>query len=152
MSYHIDELADADSLPAEVRKGIRESDPPDVGHRDWQPLNFALRSGDGTMVGGIYGATMWRWLMIDGLWVTPSLRGQGLGRKLLLAAEASAIARGCHGSWLGTFDFQARDFYQRLGYTVFAELPGFPPGHTHSHLSKILNSPQPVSVPPGETE
>ncbi|RYD26091.1 MAG: GNAT family N-acetyltransferase, partial [Verrucomicrobiaceae bacterium] len=64
--------------------------------------------------------------------------GQGFGKKLLLAAEAIAVSRGCTGSWLGTFDFQARDFYQHLGYRVFAELPGFPPGHTHFHLSKKL--------------
>ncbi|MES2474827.1 MAG: GNAT family N-acetyltransferase [Verrucomicrobiota bacterium] len=140
MKFHIDEQADADSLPAEVRKGIRESDPHDVGQRDWKPINFALKSEDGSVVGGVYGATMWTWLMIDGLWISPSLRGQGFGRQLLLAAEATAIARGCRGSWIGTFDFQARDFYEHLGYTVFSELPGFPPGHTHFHLRKTLNS------------
>jgi GNAT superfamily N-acetyltransferase len=138
MQYHIDQHADAASLPAEVRKGIRESDPADVGPRDWVPLNFALTAEDGSVLGGIYGATMWTWLMIDGLWISPSLRGQGFGRKLLLAAEAEAVARGCRGSWLGTFDFQARDFYQHLGYMVFSELPGFPPGHTHFHLKKAF--------------
>ncbi len=142
MGYRIDEQADANSLPAQVRKGIGASDPQDVGRRDWQPLNYALRSEDGAVAGGLYGATMWKWLMIDGLWVSPSLRGQGLGRKLVLAAEATAIARGCLGSWLGTFDFQARDFYERLGYTVYAELPGFPPGHAHYHLRKHFPAPQ----------
>lgn len=97
---------------------------------------MALKAEDGSTVGGVYGATMWTWLMIDGLWIAPSLRGQGLGKKLLLAAEAEAIARGCSGSWLGTFDFQSRDFYQHLGYTVFSELSGFPPGHVHFHLRK----------------
>jgi len=138
MEFLIDEHADADSLPADVRKGIRESDPNDVGNRDWKPIHFALRSDDGSVVGGIYGATMWTWLMIDGLWISSSLRGRGLGRKLLLAAESEAIARGCTGSWLGTFDFQARDFYEHLGYMIFSELPGFPPGHTHFHLRKTL--------------
>lgn len=140
MEFHIDEQADADSLPAEVRKGIRESDPLDLGDRDWNPITIALRSDDGAVVGGIYGATMWTWLMIHGLWVSPSLRGSGLGRKLLLTAESEAISRGCTGSWLGTFDFQARGFYEHLGYTVFSELSGFPPGHTHYHLVKNLNS------------
>jgi ribosomal protein S18 acetylase RimI-like enzyme len=79
---------------------------------------------------------MWQWLMIDGLWVAAERRGQGLGRRLVLAAEAAAIARGCRGAWLGTFDFQARGFYEQLGYAVFGELPGFPPGHTHIELRK----------------
>lgn len=140
MNYIIDEQAKSDSLSAVVRKGIRENDPDDVGGRDWLPLNMALRSEDGSVVGGVYGATMWRWLMIDGLWIDPSLRGQGFGRKILLAAESVAITRGCLGSWLGTFDFQARDFYEHLGYVVFSELPGFPPGHSHFHLRKNFDS------------
>ena len=140
MNFRIDEQGDPDSLPAEVRKGIRESDPPDVGLRDWQAVHIALRSDDGSVVGGVYGATMWEWLMIDGLWVSPSLRGQGFGRQLLLAAESVAIARGCRGSRLGTFDFQARDFYQNHGYGVYGELPGFPRGHTHYHLFKNFES------------
>lgn len=140
MNHHLDELPDAGSLPAEVRKGIRESDPPDVGPRDWQPIQFAVRSDDGSVAGGIYGATLWRWLMIDGLWISPSLRGQGWGKRLVLAAETAAITRGCQGSWLGTFDFQARDFYQHLGYTVFATLPGFSPGHSHFHLRKDFSA------------
>jgi len=138
MNYRIDEQGDAESLPAEVRKGIRESDPPDVGPRDWLTVQIALRSDDGPVVGGVYGATMWEWLTIDGLWVSPSLRGQGFGRQLLLAAESTAIARGCRGSRLGTFDFQARGFYERHGYEVCGELSGFPHGHTHYHLFKRL--------------
>jgi ribosomal protein S18 acetylase RimI-like enzyme len=108
--------------------------------RDWQTVALALRDADSVIVGGLYGATMWSWLMIDGLWVADAFRGQGLGRRLLLAAEELAVRRGCRGSWLGTFDFQARAFYERHGYAVFAELPGFPPGHTHFHLWKPLAS------------
>ena len=136
--YDITEECDVEAVFAAVRQGIRGADPQDVGERDWQPLNLALRARDGSLFGGLYGATMWQWLLIDGLWIAEELRGRGLGRRLLLAAEASAVERGCRGAWLGTFDFQARGFYERLGYTVFAELPGFPPGHTHYHLRKMF--------------
>jgi GNAT superfamily N-acetyltransferase len=109
-----------------------------VPARNWQVVSLALRDFDGVIVGGLYGATMWSWLMIDGLWVTKALFGQGLGSRLLLAAEELAVSRGCLGSWLGTFDFQARTFYERHGYAMFAELPAFPPGHTHFHLWMAL--------------
>jgi GNAT superfamily N-acetyltransferase len=138
MTYEIDAHADPAVVHAAVRQGIRTADPPDVPSRDWQVVALALRDADSVIVGGLYGATMWSWLMIDGLWVAEALRGQGLGRRLLLAAEDLAVRRGCRGSWLGTFDFQARAFYERHGYAVFAELPGFPPGHTHLHLWKSL--------------
>lgn len=138
--YVITEEANVDTLFAAIREGIRAADPADVGPRDWQALNLALRDRDGELVGGLYGVTMWRWLAIDGLWVAAELRRRGLGRRLMVAAETTAIGRGCDGAWLGTFDFQARAFYERLGYTVFAELPGFPPGHSHYQLRKQLTS------------
>lgn len=128
----------AEAVQQAVRDGIRSADPPDVGARDWEPLTLSARGADGAIVGGLYGATCWGWLMIDGLWVDEALRGTGLGGRLLREAERLAVARGCRGAWLGTFDFQARPFYEAHGYTVFAELPGFPEGHTHYHLRKDL--------------
>ena len=56
----------------------------------------------------------------------------------LARAEEVAVERGCTHARLDTFDFQARDFYERLGYTVYAELPGFPTGHAQLHLRKVL--------------
>ena len=142
MNYQLDANADWTALPAAVRKGIGAADPKDVGPRDWQTVCLALRDAQGAVVAGLYGATMWSWLMIDGLWVAPGQRRQGLGRQLLLASEETAIQRGCTGSWLGTFDFGARAFYERHGYVVFAELAGFPPGHTHFHLRKHFSAPR----------
>jgi GNAT superfamily N-acetyltransferase len=146
MLYQLREEADVESIAAAVRRGIRGADPRDVGARDYQPLGVALRAPDGTLLGGVYGATIWGWLMVDGLWVAEELRGRGLGRRLLLAAEAAAVERGCRGAWLGTFDFQAREFYERLGYSVFAALPDFPVGHMHYHLKKSL---APLAPTPG---
>lgn len=145
MHYQLTEEADVEALQAAVRRGIRGADPPDVGARDWRPLGLALRAPDGALMGGLYGATMWEWLMVDGLWVAEELRGRGLGRRLLLAAEAVAVGRGCRGTWLGTFDFQSRGFYERLGYTVFAELANFPAEHTHYHLWKSFAPSAPAS-------
>ena len=136
MEYLLTEETDAEALPAAVRLGISSADPPGVGVRDWVPLSLALRAEDGSLIGGLYGATMWGWLMVDGLWVAEHARGQGLGRRILLKAEAIAAERGCRGSQLGTFDFQARAFYERLGYRVIGEVEDFPAGHSHYQLSK----------------
>jgi GNAT superfamily N-acetyltransferase len=140
----VEEHEDSTEVATAVRRGIREADPPEVGPRDWQPVCLALRGEDRALVGGLYGATMWGWLMIDGLWVARDVRRRGFGSRLLAAAEALAVARGCRGVSLGTFDFQARPFYERHGYRVFAELPGFPGGHSHFTLSKDLGGAQPT--------
>ena len=140
MDYRLQEEEDAMVVQASVRHGLRRADPVEVEPRNYQPLSLSLRNSEHAIVGGLFGGTMWSWLMIDGLWIDDALRGQGLGRQLLLRSEAIAVARGCRGAWLGTFDFQARGFYERHGYTVFAALPDFPAGHTHYHLRKDLGS------------
>src|SRR5690349_4361666 len=104
MDYDVIEEEDDAALQAAVRAGIRNADPADVRPRDWRVLSLGLRTNDGSLVGGVYGATMWGWLLIDGLWVAEELRGRGLGRRLMLAAESAAMSRGCRGAWLGTFD------------------------------------------------
>jgi GNAT superfamily N-acetyltransferase len=128
------------SIPDAVRAGIRAADPPALGRRDYAPLVVAMRDQDGTLVGGAYGATMWEWLMLDGLWIADECRRQGHGLRLLTAVEEVARQRGCRGATLGTFDFQARQFYERNGYQVYGELPDFPPGHVHFELMKRLDA------------
>ena len=146
MDYQLHHEDDAAGVQAAVQRGLRQADPVDVGPRDYQTLAISLRDAEHVIVGGVFGATMWGWLLIDGLWVDAPLRARGLGRRLLLSCEAEAVERGCRGAWLGTFDFQARGFYERLGYTVFAALPEFPRGHTHFHMWKQLSR-QPVVAP-----
>jgi hypothetical protein len=57
---------------------------------------------------------------------------------VLLQAEQEAITRGCRGAWLDTFSFQARGFYERLGYAVFGTLDDYPPGQNRIFLHKVL--------------
>ena len=67
-----------------------------------------------------------------------SARGRGLGRTLMRQAEDVALRRGCHGAWLDTFSFQARGFYEKLGYTVFGSIDDYPPGHSRFFMKKVL--------------
>jgi hypothetical protein len=50
------------------------------------------------------------------------------------------LKRGCHSAWLDTFEFQARGFYERLGYSCFAELRDYPPGFARYFMKKALRS------------
>ena len=124
--------ADSDALYA----GLLATDPSD---RPRAYAGLALTVHDGArLVAGLTGATVWTWLSIDVLWVSPELRGQGYGRRLLTEAESIARSRGCQHARLDTFDFQARAFYEQLGYRVYAELQDFPEGHRQLHLVKHL--------------
>jgi GNAT superfamily N-acetyltransferase len=111
-----------------------------LGPADDHPANFVARDADGNVVGGILGRMRWRWLYIAKLWVDEGARGQGIGKRLMAAAEDLARSRGCTDVSLDTFDFQARPFYEKLGYEVFGTLEGFPPGSRQYYLRKRLTS------------
>ena len=109
-----------------------------VEPRNYRDLSVLLRDDEGRLVAGLVGATVWGWLHIRLLWVADRERGKGYGAQLLRAAEREAEQRGCHHALVDTFDFQARDFYERLGYMVFGTLDDFPRGHSRIYLQKQL--------------
>jgi GNAT superfamily N-acetyltransferase len=106
---------------------------------DFRALAILLSDPDtAETLGGLWGWTSFSFLHIDVLFIPESIRGTGLGRRLVSQAEQEAVQRGCHGVWLDTFSFQARGFYERLGYTVFGSIEGYPPGHSRFFLKKDL--------------
>ena len=125
-----------------VRKGIVDPlvayNRQQAGRDDVRPLILAIEDAQGQVVGGLWGRTAYDWLFVELLVVPEALRRQGVGTDLMRRAEAEAVARGCHGAWLDTFEFQARGFYERLGYTCFGELPDYPAGSARYFLQKPL--------------
>ena len=93
---------------------------------------------DGTLVGGAAGVVNWNWFYVSDLWVAEDLRGQGLGRELMARLEQAARGKGCRRIHLDTLGFQAREFYEALGYRVFATLDDYPPGYQRIFLEKAL--------------
>ena len=102
------------------------------------PLTVIDRDQEGCIRAGLKGETFRGWLYIDVLWVKENMRGQGMGRKLVQAAEAEALKRGCHSVYLWTQSYQAPNYYSKLGYKEFAVLPDFPIGSTRTGFMKSL--------------
>ncbi|MBB6098019.1 GNAT superfamily N-acetyltransferase [Deinobacterium chartae] len=101
------------------------------------PLEIYLLEGE-ELRAGIAGQVRRAWLDIDFFWVTDALRGGGVGRALLRDLEGRARAVGARYARLTTFDFQARPFYERQGYSVYGILEDYPPGCTLFYLRKTL--------------
>lgn len=103
---------------------------------DTRPIALLLRNEAGATVGGLWGKTGYGWLFVEFLAVPESLRGRDLGAALMREAEQIAAERGCVGAWLTTFSFQARGFYEKLGYSVFGELDQSPAENVRIFMRK----------------
>jgi GNAT superfamily N-acetyltransferase len=109
-----------------------------TGDHNWKPVRIFLRDENGNIRGGI-AADLWGgWLDIEFLWVDEDLREQGYATQLMQQVEDEARAYGCRNAQVGTHSFQARPFYEKLGYEVIAELEDYPPGHSDFLLRKAL--------------
>jgi GNAT superfamily N-acetyltransferase len=122
----------------EVILGLLRFNEARLGPKNDSPVRFVVRGDDGAVLGGLIGVIRWKWLYVSKLWVSDALRGKGYGKKLLQAAEDFARERGCTDVSLDTFEFQAKPFYEKLGYKIFGTLDGYPPGYKQFYLTKRL--------------
>ena len=103
-----------------------------------RPVAIVLRDPVGVVVGGLWGGCFYDWLIVRMLVVPEVARGRGHGRALMAAAERIAREHDATGIWLDTFSFQARGFYEKLGFTCFGELPDHPIGGARFFMQKRL--------------
>ena len=121
-----------------VRDGLALFNVAATGLFHYSPVALFLKDDRGAVLGGALGHVWGGWLDLATLWVIEPLRGHGHGGRLLEAAEEEARTQGCRGVYLTTFSFQAKDFYERHGYEVIADVPDYPAGHTYHVLTKNL--------------
>ena len=101
-------------------------------------LKIFLRNQADEVVGGVIADCFGGWVYISLLWVEKSLRHLGYGTRLMHLVEAEAIRFDCQNAHVDTFSFEARPFYERLGYELFATLDDYPKGHCKCFLKKRL--------------
>jgi GNAT superfamily N-acetyltransferase len=111
-----------------------------TGITDGQWLAIFVRDDDHRIVAGICGNIWGGCAEIRQFWVDEAMRRQGLGTRLLEAAEQEARRRGCRQMVLMTFSFQAPAFYARRGFEVVAVVDDHPQGYKNLLLRKRLGA------------
>ena len=132
------EASPSEQTLAAVRAGMRRYTEARVPWAEYSDLSLVARDDGGAVVAAALGETGRGWLHVSVVWVDERSRGRRLGTRLVAAMEAEAVRRGCHGAYLDTFSYQARPFYEKLGYEVFGTLDDYPPGHQRFYMRKRL--------------
>ena len=109
-----------------------------TGISDGQLFTSFLRNAEKAVIGGISGWTWGKTCFIHHFFVPAELRNQGYGRRLMQSVQAEAVNRGCGQIVLQTHDFQAPQFYIKLGFAVIARIPDYPVGHQEITMIKLL--------------
>lgn len=137
VTLDLDEKPSAEDL-RKIVDGVRAFNQRIVGHGPPCPVACFLRDDDGQIVGGAHGELWGRSVHIAAMWVDESQRGKGYGSALLRAVEECAATHGATLAFVETTSFQARPFYEGLGYRVFGELEGIDENTTLFFLRKNL--------------
>src|SRR5215813_923539 len=109
-----------------------------TGIADGKLLASFLRDGEGMARGGVFGWTWGATCYIRYLFVPAEMRKRGHGSRLMATVEAEARLRGCHQIVLETHDFQAPEFYRKLGFEITGCVPDYPRGYQYLTLRKRL--------------
>ena len=129
------EADDAD-VAAQLNESLVADNRAKVAGWGGETFLITARDREGKLLGGARGVPNLGACEVRWLWVDPVARG-GTGRRIITHLEDEAVRRGYALVFLDTYDFQARGFYEALGYRIFAELE-YPTGLRRYWLKKTI--------------
>jgi len=134
-----DDFKSAEDGYRAVLEGLGRNITKETGNMELgRTLQIFIRDRENKPIGGVIGHVFGGWLYVSLLWVAESFRNKGNGTKLLELVENEAIKLGCKNAHLDTYSFEARPFYEKHGYKLFATLNNYPEGHSKHFLKKEL--------------
>lgn len=102
-----------------------------------EPISFEIFE-DLEFVGAIVVQLFWGQLHIKYLFVEEKYRGQGIARQLMAHALDFGKKRGCQFAFVETMNFQAPEFYQKMGFVIEFSREGYAKNTTFHYLKKSL--------------
>lgn len=102
-----------------------------------EPWSIELKD-ETSLKGSATGFILYGALYTDMLFVEKDLWGLGYGTKIMHLAESLGSQRGCSFALVNTFDFEALEFYKKIGYYIEFTREGFDKGCKMYMLRKHL--------------
>ena len=130
---------DAEYIEEQASRVFDTIVPPEEGAEE-EEFVYKVTDEKGSLLGGcILAVDERKTASIFDLWVEEAYRRKGIASALIQEAEKKAGELGCYLVMVGTFDFQAKPFYENRGYTVNDTMSGVPKGHEHYFMTKRLD-------------
>lgn len=136
--YSIESSADSQQLIQLLEDKIYDHNSAAINKDDGHLFSRIVKDENKNIIAGIGGWTWAHICEITQLWVDEKVRKNGIGKKLLEAAEAEAKSKGCRTILVRSYSFQAPHFYERHGYKAEHVLNSFPEGHSYYILVKTI--------------
>ena len=100
-------------------------------------FNF-LAYDDNKLIGGAIGFIKYDWYFLDMLYINEEYRKRKIGTNLINEIEDFARKEKLIGIRTDTWDFQAKEFYEKMGFKLFGELKDCPLGTINYFFEKKL--------------
>ena len=123
---------------ADPEWALKTYNQPYLGEVERVRLVVEAKDDSGQVIAGASGYQFLGWLNVELLWKTRDLAGQGNRQPRGYGIEQTGKERGASRVMLDTFQFQAPEFYKRLGYVEYGRIKDFVPGHDRYYLEKPL--------------
>jgi len=127
-----------DAVDDFVHTGLRAFNRVRANWPERQRFNIVLRDAEGCVRGGILASVNFDVLVLEDVFVEENCRDGGNGARMMALAEEEGGKRGAQIAVVSTFSWQARPFYEKCGYSVYAQLPYDNGTYTLYSLKKSL--------------
>jgi len=106
---------------------------------DKREFGFSVSDNSGELQGGVCGyVDSGNWLWVEYLYLNEKCRGKDVGSALMKEIENFAVENKCVGIHLYTWEWQARVFYEKNGFSYYGELKNHPTGNKAYYMEKYL--------------
>ncbi|MDA0911330.1 MAG: GNAT family N-acetyltransferase [Proteobacteria bacterium] len=121
-AYVILEENEKPEIRSILDNGLKVFNESQIGTYQHEPFMLHITEGK-TIIAGCYGDITRNNCYVDCIWVDSNHRKKGVAKTLMTKLEAYAGGKKCLVITIETADFQAQDFYTKIGFIVVAEYP-----------------------------